>query len=231
MTLTQLETSRARAEAPARPMLDQLRERIGRMQTRSLPGRGLPTHPALAGLLELQAGGVYGVAHASLGLTLLAGPSRMGAWSAVVGVADFGVEAAAECGVDLDRTVLVPDPGEHWLEVTVALVDVATMVLVRPPGRVAAGVAAKLGARLRKRGAALAVLGDAWPRCDARLWLLDPAWSGMGSGHGHLQARRIVVAAQRGDGPVRQANLWLPAPDAAPRLAGPVSHDLIQDAG
>ncbi len=203
-----------------------------------LPGAPLPTHPALAGLVELQAGGVYGVAHASLGLTLLAGPSLMGAWAAVVGVSDFGVEAAAACGVDLDRTVLVPDPGEHWLEVTAALIDVATIVLVRPPsemaGRVTASTAARIGARLRKRGAALAVLGDAWPRCDARLWLVDPAWSGMGSGHGHLQSRRAVVAVRRGGGgPVRQAPLWLPAADTTPRRAEDNIPDpvLIQDAG
>lgn len=167
---------------------------------------------------------MYGVAHASLGLTLLAGPSLMGAWAAVVGVSDFGVEAAAACGVDLDRTVLVPDPGEHWLEVTAALIDVATIVLVRPPsemaGRVTASTAARIGARLRKRGAALAVLGDAWPRCDARLWLVDPAWSGMGSGTATCSpagrwSRCAAAAAARSGRPPSGC------PPPTPRRAGP----------
>src|SRR6187455_963660 len=92
----------------------------------------LETHPALAGLVQLRAGASYSVDSATLALALMAGPSRAGGWCAVVGVLDFGAEAAAALGVDLDRTVLVPDPGEQWLEVTAALVDVATVVLVQP---------------------------------------------------------------------------------------------------
>ena len=36
---------------------------------------------------------------------------------------DFGVEAAAEAGVDLERTILVSRPKDSWLEATAALVD------------------------------------------------------------------------------------------------------------
>ena len=57
----------------------------------------------------------------TLALALMAGPSRAGSWCAVVGVTDFGVEAASALGVDLARTVVVPEPGEQWLEVTAAL--------------------------------------------------------------------------------------------------------------
>ena len=172
----------------------------------------LATHPALAGLVQLRAGASYSVDSATLALALLAGPSRAGGWCAVVGVTDFGAEAAVALGIDLDRTVLVPDPGEQWLEVTSALVDVATMVLVRPHGRIAPSAVEKLSARLRKRGAALVVWGE-WPRCEVRLTATEPAWAGVGQGHGHLRSRRLVVEARRGTAPPRRGALWFPAED------------------
>jgi hypothetical protein len=195
----------------------QLRSRMAGMQD-GVPRLPLETHPALAGLVQLRAGGSYSVDSASLALALLAGPSGAGSWSAAVGVTDFGAEAAAALGVDLDRTVLVPDPGDQWLEVTAALVDVVTVVLVRPQGRVPERVAEKLGARLRKRSAALVVLGD-WPRAEVRLTTREPAWSGVGEGHGHLRSRRILVEAQRGSAPPRRGALWFPAQDQTYRRA------------
>lgn len=207
----------------------QLRSRMAGMQD-GMPRLPLETHPALAGLVQLRAGGSYAVDGASpggttLALALLAGPSRSGSWAAAVGVTDLGAEAAYAVGVDLERTVLVPDPGDRWLEVTAALVDVVTVVLVKPHGRVPERVAEKLGARLRKRSAALVVLegrqGD-WPRAEVRLTARDPAWSGVGEGHGHLRARRILVEAQRGSAPPRRGALWFPAEDQTYRRAEPV---------
>jgi hypothetical protein len=200
----------------------QLRSRMAGMQD-GMPRLPLETHPALAGLVQLRAGGSYavdsaGLGGASLALTLLAGPSKAGGWCGVVGVDDFGAEAAASLGVDLDRTVLVPDPGDQWLEVTAALVDGGTVVLVRPRGRVPEHVAEKLGARLRKRSAALVAHGD-WPRAEVRLTTREPAWSGVGDGHGHLRARRIIVEAQRGSAPPRRGALWFPAEDQTVRPA------------
>lgn len=183
-----------------------------------MPRLPLETHPALAGLVQLRAGGSYAVDSATLALALLAGPSRSGSWAAVVGVRDFGAEAARALGVDLDRTVLVPDPGEQWLEVVAALVDVVTVVLVQPQGRVTEQVAAKLGARLRKRSAALISLGD-WPRAEVRLTSGSSYWNGVGTGRGHLQARRILVEAQRGSAPPRRGALWFPAEDQTYRRA------------
>ena len=198
----------------------QLRSRMAGMQD-GLPRLPLETHPALAGLVQLRAGGSYAVDSASLALALLAGPSGAGGWAAVVGMDDFGAEAASALGVDLDRTVLVPDPGDQWLEVTAALVDVVTVVLVRPQGRVPERVAEKLGARLRKRSAALVVLGD-WPRAEVRLTTTSPAWSGVGEGHGHLRSRRLLVEARRGSAPPRRGALWFPAEDQTWRRAEPL---------
>jgi hypothetical protein len=195
--------------------IQQLRARMTRMQD-GVPRLELETHPALAGLVQLRAGGSYSVDGSSLAMALMAGPSRAGSWCAVVGVTDFGAEAALALGVDLTRTVLVPEPGDQWLEVTAALVDVATVVVVRTRGRVPEHVAEKLGARLRKRSSVLVAQertpGD-WPRCEVRLTTREPAWSGVGEGHGHLRARRLIVEAQRGSAPPRRGALWFPAED------------------
>ena len=203
----------------------QLRSRMAGMQD-GMPRLPLETHPALAGLVQLRAGGSYAVDSASLALALLAGPSAAGGWCAVVGIPDFGVEAARVLEVDLDRTVLVPDPGDRWLEVTAALADVVTVVLVRTQGRVPERVAERLGARLRKRSAALVAqersAGD-WPRAEVGLTTREPAWSGIGEGHGHLRARRLLVEARRGSAPPRRGALWFPAADQTYRRADPVA--------
>jgi hypothetical protein len=168
-----------------------------------VPGRPLATHPALSGVVGLHAGGVYAVDGLSLALTVLAGPSAAGEWGAVIGVPEFGAEAAAELGVALERTVLVPDPAGSWLEATAALADVAGLVVVRPPERVRESTAEKMRARLRRNGSALVVLCDtpalawaAWPRADARL-AAAPRWSGLGRGHGLLAERELHIQRER----------------------------------
>jgi len=193
--------------APA-PTLDELRARVNQMQGRPA-AQPVATHPAFSGLLQLQTGSSYAVDSASLAMALMAGPSADGAWCGVVGSAEFGLEAAAAAGVELRRTILVPDPGEAWLEVTAALIDVLGVVVVAAPAEVSAKDVSRIGARLRQRGAVLISYGD-WPRCDARLSLRDAQWVGLGRGHGHLQARRVTVEVQRGTAPVRTGQLWLP---------------------
>ena len=193
--------------APA-PTLDELRARVNQMQGRPA-AQPVATHPAFAGLLQLQTGSSYAVDSASLAMALMAGPSADGAGGGVVGSAEFGLEAAAAAGVELRRTILVPDPGEAWLEVTAPLIDVLGVVVVAAPSEVSAKDVSRIGARLRQRGAVLISYGD-WPRCDARLSLRDAQWVGLGRGHGHLQARRVTVEVQRGTAPVRTGQLWLP---------------------
>jgi hypothetical protein len=196
------------AAASRSATVEVLRDRIHGMQD-GVPRVPLATHPALADLVQLRTGGSYQVDTASLALALLAGPSRAGAWAAVVGADDFGAEAAAEMGVDLSRTVLVPDPGELWLEVTSALVDVVTVVVLRPPAAISARAASRVAARLRKRSAALVSWGS-WPGAEATLTLRESRWSGADHGHGRLHSRRVLVDVRRGTAPPRSAELWLP---------------------
>jgi hypothetical protein len=192
----------------AAPTLSELRERVSQMQGRPA-AQPVATHPALAGLLQLQTGSSYAVDSASLAMTLMAGPSADGAWCGVVGTAELGLEAAAAAGVELQRTILVPDPGDAWLEVTAALIDVLGVVVLAAPPDVPAKDVSRIAARLRQRGAILIAYGN-WPRCDARVSMRDAEWVGVGRGHGHLQARRVTVEVRRGTAPARTGRLWLP---------------------
>jgi hypothetical protein len=201
-----------------------LQGRIRGMQATKLESHSIPTHPDLAPLLPggaLQAGSAYTIrGSTALLMALLAGPSASGSWCGVVGVPDFGAEAAAGFGIDLSRLVLIPSPGDQWLTVTAAVVDVLTVVAARPPARVSAGDAARLSARLRQRGAVLIALGD-WPQAEASLSVAESDWEGMGAGHGYLTGRHLTVTADTRSGGARprKARLWLP--DAPPDSTWP----------
>ena len=197
---------------PAHVTVQQLRDRIRGMQD-GVPRLPVATPATLRELVQLRTGGSYEVDSASLVMALLAGPSQQGAWSAVVGVDDFGAEAAAEMGVDLSRTVLVPDVGDLWLEVTTALIDVVTMVVLRPPPAVDQRVAGRVAARLRKRSAVLVAWGR-WPGAEASLSLRGSTWAGIAQGRGRLRTRRVVVDVRRGSAPSGRAALWLPGQDS-----------------
>jgi hypothetical protein len=194
--------------AEPQELVAQLRERISRLE--GGPARvPIPVHPVLSGLLRMRAGGTYAVDSATLALAAAAGASRAGEWVGFAGWPDFGAEAAAELGIDLSRTVLVPEPGEHWLEVTAALVDVLRVVVLRPAGMVDPKSASVVEARLRARSAALVVWGD-WPRCDARLASERTEWRGADRGHGRLRERRVRVVVHAGGRRQQAADLVLP---------------------
>ncbi|MCU1407495.1 MAG: hypothetical protein JWQ43_3798 [Glaciihabitans sp.] len=202
---------------PAPETVKQLQDRIRSMQATKLDSRLVPTHPAIAGLLPgggLKQGATYSVDRsATLLMALLAGPSAAGSWCAVVGVPEFGVEAAASFGIDLDRLVLVPHPGDQWLAVTSAVADVMGIVVTRPPKRASDSQVTRLSARLRQRGSTLVVLGP-WPQSEAMLSLSESSWSGIGDGTGHLSARQVTVTVTSRVGVRPQsARLWLPDPE------------------
>ena len=197
------------------PSLDALRAQLERTQGRRLDSPVLPVHPALAPLLPgggLRAGSAYALeSSAALVMALMGGPSQAGAWCAAIGMPELGAEAVEHAGVDLDRLVLIPDPGARWLAVVATVAEVMPVVAVRPPARVTEADAARLAARLRDRGTALLVQGR-WPQTEAALSLSDPAWSGVGRGHGHLVDRAVTVTSSSRRWPVpRSARIVLPA--------------------
>jgi len=197
---------------PDHDVLEHLRGRISALQ--GGPTRlSVPTLPLFEGLVQLRTGGVYGVDSAGLAMALAAGASRGGEWIGFAGWSDFGAEAAHQHGIDLSRTVLVPAPGEHWLEVTAALIDVLTVVVLRPPG--GAGVDAKsasiLEARLRARSAVLLVHGD-WPRCETRLVTEQAEWVGVDAGRGRLCKQRLRLLASGGGRPPTRSRIVMGEP-------------------
>jgi hypothetical protein len=214
-----------------------LQARIRGMQRNRLDTRAIPTHPALGDLLPggaLAAGGRYQVtASTTLALALLQGPSAAGAWCAIVGLPDIGVEAAAGLGIDLERLVLVPHPGQQWMSVVSALVDVVSVVLVKPPvregrARVPEAAAGKLAARLRQREAVLVSLGE-WPQTDAALTVSESAWVGLGSGFGHLTARQVTASSVSASwqGRAKSRRLWLPGVDQQVAPVEPRVRDIV----
>ncbi|HRA74690.1 MAG TPA: hypothetical protein PLE12_00475 [Propionicimonas sp.] len=226
-----------RAAVPNLPkgeLLERLRAQVAADRVRQ---QHFPVPAPLAGLLPgggLKPGSAYSLGEAgALLLALLAEPSREGTWCGVVGIPEFGVEAAAGAGVVLDRVALVPAPGEKWLAVTAALAEVLPVLALRPGGRVSAGDASRLAARLRDRGGVLLVDGP-WPQALATLTLADAAWSGLGKGHGTLTRRAVTVTVATRHAPAQHARLTLPTSDgglAAVGAPAAVPASLLQVAG
>src|SRR5690554_5466584 len=183
------------ATATPNPLPEELQARIRSMQATRLDERSLPTLPALQSLLPggLRQGTAYSVTGSTtLAMTMLVAPSAQGAWCGVLGMPDFGTEAASSLGIDLERLVLVPSPGSQWLTVAAAMTDVLGLVIARPPARITPAEISRLGARLRQRGSTLVVLGE-WPGADASLTVVGSSWRGLGTGYGYLSTRRIEV--------------------------------------
>jgi hypothetical protein len=186
----------------------------------------LPVLPALRTLLPaggLEKGSVVAVdQYGLLCLALIAAASAAGAWCGVAGVPEFGVEAAAEAGVEPARLLLVPDPGAGWPQVVASLVEGCEVVVVRPPAQPPAQVRQRLASVLRRGAGVMLVIGE-WDGAPVRLRVARRRWTGLGDGHGRLRACRAeVVAEGRGAaGRPRWQWLWLPAPDGTVAAAGP----------
>jgi hypothetical protein len=208
------------AELPRTELLARLRAQVAVKEAR-IRQTPFPVHPELAALLPdggLKPGSAYSLSGAgALLLSLLAEPSREGYWCGVVGMPDFGAEAAAHAGVDLDRLALVPDPAEQWMATTAALVEALPIVAVRPSGKLSDGEVAKLMSRLRDREAVLLVDGP-WPRAEALLSVSGLSWSGVGAGFGYLTSREVTVTVSSRRSPLRRS-VRLVLPTAEGRLA------------
>lgn len=198
--------------------------------------RMLPVLPPLADLFPwrgLRRGSTVTVARGSspgattLMLALIAAASKVGSWCAIVGVPYLGLVAAAEMGVELERTALIPHPGAQHEKVIATLLDGFDIVVAATQGMPAPALRQQLAARARQHGSVLIPFrdlqgGSDWEGADVALSTEVSTWHGLGRGSGRLRSRELVVVA-RGRGAAtrpRQASLWLPGPPIErPRLA------------
>ncbi|MBV9097814.1 MAG: hypothetical protein JO079_07135 [Frankiaceae bacterium] len=177
----------------------------------------LPVAPPLDALFPyggLARGSVVTVDSLTVALALLAATSAAGAWCAAAGLPDLGLAAAADAGIDLQRFVVVPAPGEQWAVAVATLLDGVGLVLARPPARLKASDARRLAARIRERRGVLLLADGQWPeQVDLRIRLETSEWTGLSDGYGRLLRRRTgLVATGRGAAArERRVSAWLPA--------------------
>ncbi|MEJ3750613.1 hypothetical protein WEI85_46070 [Actinomycetes bacterium KLBMP 9797] len=174
---------------------------------------------------------VLGPGSTFLLFAVIAAASGGKAWSAVVGMNDLGMVAAADVGIALERFAVVPEPGPQWLRVVAALADGVDILAVRPPSPVAPADRQRLAARVRQRGTLLLATAP-WDGADVTLRVSGQSWYGLGQGCGRVKARTVDLTVH-GRGALartRDLTLWLPAPTGEPIAAyEPVSKVRPQD--
>ena len=183
---------------------------------------------------------VCGHGSVTLAVALAAEVSRRGSWVAAVGMADLGVAALAERGVDLERWALVDLPagargrggwdGSLAADVLGAVVGGFDLVLLGPEIRVAGATARRLLARMREHGTSLiCAFGGASAdiaaglQPEVRLMIEQTLWTGIDDGHGRLLARQaeVTVGGRGAASRPRRTLMWLPSEDGQVACAEP----------
>jgi hypothetical protein len=163
----------------------------------------------------------------SLAVSLAVAATAEGSWLAIVGVPTFGLEAAEEFGIPLERVVSVdPGPGqrtvgESWAELVAATFDGFEVVIAKVPQRLNAVLARRVQARMQARETVMITLGSPRPfSVDVELHAGDPHWEGVAAGSGYLRGRRVAVTSSGRRVPrPRQVSLWLPGDDGTVAVA------------
>ncbi|MFE5340863.1 hypothetical protein ACFQ80_11600 [Isoptericola sp. NPDC056578] len=198
-------------------------ERLGGGRATVPGGRLLPVHPGLSALLPdggLAAGTVLAVrGSTTLLLALLAEASRSGAWVALVGAPGVGMLAAADAGVALGRTVLVPAPGPDAPAALAALLDGMDVVVVGPGAALLDSDRRRLAARARERGAVL-VAQASWPGAHVTLDAGGGTWSGVDHGAGWLRRRTLRVRRTGRGAAARPVEVEVDVPLRVERVVG-----------
>ncbi|WP_413450255.1 hypothetical protein AA0Y32_06255 [Georgenia phoenicis] len=155
----------------------------------------LPVPAALAGFFPpagLRRGSVVQVGgSSSLLLALLAAAQGEG-WVALAALPDIGLQAAADAGLHLGRSLLVPRPGPEAASVVGALVDGVDVLAVGDCRALSARDRRLVSARLRTRGAVLLSTAH-WPGADVVLRAGEARAGGLGRGWGRVEAAEMTV--------------------------------------
>jgi hypothetical protein len=203
------------ATPPQRADVRELQERIRSLESATADYPVFPVAPGLDSLFPhggLRRGVVYDIdSSPSLLWALLAAATSSGTWCALVGMPDAGLAAAEGMGVNLDRLVLVPHPGEQWLSVVSALIDVVGIVALGPSTAPSDRVLSTVLGRLREREATI-LSRSGWPRTEASISVAAHRWRGLGEGHGVLHEHHIsVVSRSRQSAAVRSCEMVIDA--------------------
>jgi hypothetical protein len=191
--------------------------------------RTIPVEPALSPLFPdggLQRGhvvGCQGVAARSAALALTVRAVSDGAWLAVVGIDDFGIEAATEFGIPAGRVVAIAAvTPQEWAERIAAAADGFELILAVPPSgaeRMMPTAMRRVRQRLHARGSVLVLVprgagNNGFTGVDVEIAATGGEWLGIGAGHGRLIARRVGVrsSGRRVPRPIT-VDCWLPGPD------------------
>lgn len=171
------------------------------------------------GLVRGRTLSVVGPAATTVTLRLVAAAIDAGGWMAVIDVPTVGLDAASELGVALERVVAVDtrrpagagagagagaddaDAGGEvdaavWADAVAAAADGFDVVVTRVPRDVRPSTLRKVATRVQQRGVVMMVVGDPGPLvCDGVLDTGRQIWTGVGTGWGRLEQRRVEVAA------------------------------------
>lgn len=184
--------------------VEALRARLRGMQAAPRQAERMLDESAPGGLDDivrrLRSGAVHSIESRGLALTCLGATMPPGAWGAIVGMPDLGIEAARDLGVPIDRVALVPHPGRSWLDVVASLAEAMPVVLAASPGRVTPTDAARLSARLRQASSTLLIAGP-WPNAATVVRDVRAEWQGLADGDGRLAAGGLVVEVVSGGAP------------------------------
>jgi hypothetical protein len=182
---------------PERGAIETLKQKIRSLEASGLSEAVFPVLEPLRTLFPregLRRGAIYQCdSSASLVWSLLAEATTQGIWCALVGMPDMGIAAAEDLGVNVDRLVLVPHPGEQWLSVLGALSDVVGIIALGSVSKPSDRILSTLMGRLREREATLLV-GASWPGVEASITVTSHQWEGLGLGHGMLHQHRLSLS-------------------------------------
>ncbi|WP_291382368.1 hypothetical protein [Demequina sp.] len=217
--------------AAARAALSAVESRMG-ADRKAAEGPALALDEALAPVLPrgLPRGQVVAVeGSTSLMLALASRASREGAWTAMVGMPNVGVLAAARRGMDLNRLALIPYPGAQAPATLSVCLDGMDIVMVGQGVALSDADRRRLAARARERGCVMVVAGP-WPGAHVALTVERVRWRGLGSGEGRLRERDVTVAiAGRSAGSTRRVVLTLDVDDQRVGSREPTGRTVVED--
>jgi hypothetical protein len=210
----------------------ELQERIRSLEHSRVDYPVFPVSPGLDILFPhggLRRGAVYDIdSSPSLLWALIAAATSSGTWCALVGMPDAGLAAAEGMGVNLDRLVLVPYPGDQWLSIVSSLIDVVGLVALGPAKPPSDRVLSSVLGRMREREATI-LARSGWPRTEATLSVSQHRWQGLGQGRGVLYEHHVTVTARsRQSSQVRRCDMVIDAQGTHYRPSGGSLIDMSQ---